>query len=204
MNVEVRSCAVLVVDGLLEQRGADALRDAALGLALDVGGIEPRAAVVGDPVLEDVDLRGLDVDLDQHQMAGVGRREVALGAALLVGHRAAGRGPDVGRLRQRIDARRQQVAAREHGLRDLLERHAAPRACPSRRSCRPSARRARACVWKSTAATAISFCVRRSAAPSTAPVMRDPETAAARTEVRRRRERCRAPPRARRRCRRAK
>ena len=37
------------------------MRHAALDLSLDVGGIEPRAAVVGDPVLQNLDEAGFDI-----------------------------------------------------------------------------------------------------------------------------------------------
>jgi len=66
--------AVLVVDGFLQQRSADSLRDTALGLALDGGGIEPGTAVVGDPVLQDSSPARSRCRLDQHQMTRVGRR----------------------------------------------------------------------------------------------------------------------------------
>jgi len=55
--------------------------------------------------------------------------QVALGTALLVRHRAAGPVADIGRVRQGIDAHWQQIAPRQHGLRDLLELASPLRAC---------------------------------------------------------------------------
>ena len=70
--------AVLVVDVLLVQRPADALRDAALDLALDVARVDRAADILHRGVAQDRDLAGLRVDLDVADMrAEAGRRRPA-------------------------------------------------------------------------------------------------------------------------------
>ncbi len=54
----------LVVGGPLQQHGADALGDPAADLALDDGGVDELAAVLGDHVAQDPHQAGARVDLD--------------------------------------------------------------------------------------------------------------------------------------------
>ena len=91
--------AVVVVDDLFEQRLRDALRDAAVDLALDDHRVDDVAAVVDRDVLLQIDAAGLGVDLDHRDVRAerpdeVGRIEVgdrfepllhALGQARAVG-----------------------------------------------------------------------------------------------------------------------
>ena len=68
----------LVVGHPLVERAADALRDAAVDLALDDHRVDQVAAVVHHGVLEDRDLGGLRVGLDDHRVHAGGERR-ALG-----------------------------------------------------------------------------------------------------------------------------
>src|SRR5437660_3267131 len=72
--------AVLVVVHPLEQRPADALRDAALHLALDGGGVERAAHVLDHDVMDDPDGPGVGLDLDLAEVAGEGGRPLGRGA----------------------------------------------------------------------------------------------------------------------------
>ena len=54
--------SVLVERDLLIKRGADALRDAALHLAVDDHRIDHRAAILRDGVVEDLDDAGVGID----------------------------------------------------------------------------------------------------------------------------------------------
>jgi hypothetical protein len=64
--------AVLVVDGVLEQRLADALDDAAMDLALDQHRVQDEAEIVDDGVVDDGHHAGVGVDLDLGDVAAVG------------------------------------------------------------------------------------------------------------------------------------
>src|SRR5207249_7284483 len=64
--------AGVVVDDALVERAADALRDAAADLALDDHRIHQGAAVVLDDVLQDREVPGVDVDLDDRGVAAAG------------------------------------------------------------------------------------------------------------------------------------
>ena len=92
----VEQLAVLVVGHPLVERAADALRDAAVHLALDDHRVDQRPAVVHDAVAQHVDLGGLRVGLDDRRVHAVGerrpRRRVVVGALqarLLVRRRPA-------------------------------------------------------------------------------------------------------------------
>ena len=103
--------AGLVVGDFLEQRGADALHDAAADLAFDEHRVDHRAAILGDGVIEQFDEAGLGVDRDD---GAVGRVGVNPGAdRRLVGG---------GCVEQRVDARRQSVHAQMRNLGDLGDR----------------------------------------------------------------------------------
>ena len=64
--------AGLVVDDFLKQRVADALRDAAVHLAVGDHRIDDAAGILGDKEFFDVHVAGLDVDLDDGDVAGIG------------------------------------------------------------------------------------------------------------------------------------
>ena len=66
--------AGVVVDDLFEQRVADALRDAALNLAVDDHRIDQPPGILRHQEFFDPHPAGLGVDLDQRDMAGVGER----------------------------------------------------------------------------------------------------------------------------------
>ena len=66
--------AVLVVDDLLQQRVADALRDAAMHLAVGDHRVDDLAGVLRHQEFLDDDAPGLDVHLDDRDVAGVGER----------------------------------------------------------------------------------------------------------------------------------
>ena len=70
--------AVLVVGELLEQRPADALRGAALHLALDERRVERLADVLRDDMGEQRHVAGLAVDADVRQVRGGARRAADL------------------------------------------------------------------------------------------------------------------------------
>ena len=70
--------AVLVVDELLEERPADALRRAAAHLSLDERGVERAADVLRDHVAEQLDLAGLAVDADVREVRRDRRRAARL------------------------------------------------------------------------------------------------------------------------------
>ena len=80
--------AGLVVDHLLEEGAADALRDAAVHLPLDDHGIDDPPAVVGHDVSEQLDAacRGVDLDLGDVNGARIGHgRHVVIGTRLEIG-----------------------------------------------------------------------------------------------------------------------
>src|SRR5215469_11788067 len=56
--------AVLIVDVLLVERPADALRHTSLHLALDIGGMDRPAHILDRRVAQSLDVAGLQVDLD--------------------------------------------------------------------------------------------------------------------------------------------
>ena len=62
----------------LEQRLAEALRDAAVHLAFDEHRVHQRAEVVDDAVFRDADMAGVGVDLDLGDVAAVGERRPGL------------------------------------------------------------------------------------------------------------------------------
>ena len=70
----VEQLAGLVVGHPLVERAADALRDAAVDLALDDHRVDQVAAVVDHGVLQDPDLRGQRVGLDDHGVHAGGER----------------------------------------------------------------------------------------------------------------------------------
>ena len=74
MNDGVEQLPGLVVGHPLVERAADALRDAAVDLALDDHRVDEVAAVVHDGVLQDRDLGGLRVGLDDHGVHAGGER----------------------------------------------------------------------------------------------------------------------------------
>ncbi len=71
--------AIPVIDVFLVQGPADALRDAALDLAFDIGGVDRAANILRGDNAQDRDLAGLGVDLD---IAERGRKTAALTAAV--------------------------------------------------------------------------------------------------------------------------
>lgn len=74
-----------VVQNFLEQRGADALRRAAVGLPFEDHRIHPAPAIFEDDVVEDLDFAGHRIDCDDRRVrrvgeyAGVDVRLVAFG-----------------------------------------------------------------------------------------------------------------------------
>ncbi len=80
MNDALSSWPGLVVRHPLVQRTADALRDAAVDLALDDHRVDQAAAVVDDGVLEDRDLGGVRVGLDDRRRACRRRTSSARGS----------------------------------------------------------------------------------------------------------------------------
>ena len=108
----VQQLALLVVDELLVERVADAVRDAAVNLSFDEQRIDDRAAIVDDEVALDLDRRRLGIDLDDHRV------HAARGAAAV--------GPEVGRaLEARLGARADGAAQRVRLACQLAERHPA-------------------------------------------------------------------------------
>ena len=109
--------ALLVVGDFLVKRGADALGDAALHLAVDDHRIDHGAAVLGHRVVENLDRAGVGLDRDHDGMGAVG--EHAAGFRRLVGR---------GGVEQRVHAGRQMLLAHVGGIGDLGEADAAARA----------------------------------------------------------------------------
>ena len=72
----VREVAVLVVDRLLVERRRDALRDAAVHLAVDDQRVDDRADVVDRDVADEPRVARLRVDLDDRRVGAAGPREV--------------------------------------------------------------------------------------------------------------------------------
>jgi len=60
---------LLVVDVFLVERPADALRDPALDLPLDIGGVDRLADVLGRDKAQDRHLAGFGVDLDVAELS---------------------------------------------------------------------------------------------------------------------------------------
>ena len=83
--------AVLVVDDLLEQRVADALRDAAVHLAVGDHRVDQAAGVLGDEEALDRHLAGLHVDLDDGHMARIGEGAGRIVVAVFASCRARSR-----------------------------------------------------------------------------------------------------------------
>ena len=77
MNEPVSSWPSLVIDGVLQQRLADALHDAAMQLAVDQHRIDDGAEVVDRGVLHDLDVAGVGIDLDLADVAAVRDRPTA-------------------------------------------------------------------------------------------------------------------------------
>ena len=76
------NAAVLVIDDFFEQRVADALRDAAMHLAVGDHRIDDAAGVLRHQELFDLHVAGLHVDFDDRDVAGIGegaRRIVVAG-----------------------------------------------------------------------------------------------------------------------------
>ena len=73
--------AFVAVDDLLQQRIADALRDAAMDLAVRDHRIDDAAGILGHEEFLDRDVAGLDVDLDDRHVAGVGKSAGGIVAA---------------------------------------------------------------------------------------------------------------------------
>ena len=72
MNEPDRSCAgVAVVDDMLPQRLADALRDAAVDLAVHDQRVDRAAEIVDRAVAHDLDYAGLGIDLDLADVAAI-------------------------------------------------------------------------------------------------------------------------------------
>ena len=89
MNEPERSCPARVVVAMLEQRLADALRDAAMDLAVDDQRIDGAADVVDRAVAHDLDGAGLRIDLDFADMGAVGEARFVDGLVGERGERAA-------------------------------------------------------------------------------------------------------------------
>ena len=89
--------AGLVVDHRLVERPAQALRGAAVELALDDRGVERPSDVLGDDVVEDRDDAGLAIDPDVDEVGRGQRREDRRDGAALCLERLEGRGEAVER-----------------------------------------------------------------------------------------------------------
>ena len=120
--VEVRGqeLAVLVVDELLVEGGADRVHGRAVHLALDDLRVDPGAAVVHGRVVDDLDDAGLPVDLDHARvdLGRVGQRQLAR-LLLRVDH-AEVRPVDEAVVQGRVEVGRQEGVVRVH---DRAERH---------------------------------------------------------------------------------
>ena len=137
--------AVLVVDGLLEQRLGDALDDAAVHLALDDQRVDLVAAVVDGDVRQQVDRAGLRVDLDHADVGAEREREVGRvvgDLGLEVGLHAVG-----------------QVVGGERLEGDRGQRHRSGRACPAPLNAPPSNSRSSSAAssWWAAIACALSI-----------------------------------------------
>ena len=98
--------AVVVVGENLIERGADAVRDAAIDHAVDDVGIDHRAAVMADEIFQYLDLTGLPVDLDQRDVGLEGIAGIHPHPPVGVGQLAAlGDFPDVARLQAGLHAK---------------------------------------------------------------------------------------------------
>ena len=144
MNEPERSWPSLVVRDRLQQRAADALHHAADDLRLGEHRVHQHAAVVRDDVALEPYAPGLDVDLDDRRVRGIGPGD--------------GRRLEVVRLLQPgVDLRRTAVVpARTRGPRDLRQRHAARpahRRCRRRRRAAPGRRCAHSSMWPAMANT---------------------------------------------------
>ena len=83
--------AVVVVGELLEERPAEALRDAAEQLAGDERGVQGAADVLGDDVVQQRHRAGLAIDADVGEVGGRARRAAGLrGAAVALDRRVGG------------------------------------------------------------------------------------------------------------------
>ena len=76
MNEPERSWPSPVVDAVLEHRLAEALRDAAMDLAVHDHRIDDGADVVDRPVADELDAPGFGIDLDLADMHAVAEGEV--------------------------------------------------------------------------------------------------------------------------------
>jgi hypothetical protein len=103
--------ALRVERHFLVERGADALRRAAVNLAVDDHRVHERAAVLDDHVIEDLDLAGLGVDCDARRVA-----RVAEGAGVDLGLVARGRFES-----RRIDVGREELRLAVPDVRDFGE-----------------------------------------------------------------------------------
>ena len=75
--------AAFIIDDLLEQRVADALRDAAMHLALSYHWVDQDAGILGDDITFDFRFARLNIDIDDCHMAGVGERAGRIVGAVL-------------------------------------------------------------------------------------------------------------------------
>ena len=98
-EARVLQLAVVAVDVLLVERPADALRHAALVLALDVARVDGAAGILDRRVAQDRDLAGLGVDLDVGDVGGEARRRAVRVDARVAGDRPAGLAGDRRRCR---------------------------------------------------------------------------------------------------------
>ena len=104
--------AVLVVRRLLVQRGADALHDAADGLALDDHRVDHGAAILGHDVVEHLDRTELRIDRDGHRVRGIAEHAgIDLGSVRHAGLEAAA-----------VDVARKPLGTYVPGVRDLGHR----------------------------------------------------------------------------------
>ena len=133
----VEQLPVLVVGHPLVERAADALRDAAVDLALDDHRVDQRAAVVHDAVAQDRDLGGLRVGLDDRRVHAGGERRPRSASSsrvpsrpglLVLGDRRLARVADRelgGRLGRLVEGVAQRVG--QHGDRAEVDRRAGRR-----------------------------------------------------------------------------
>ena len=109
-HVAVEQLAALVIEAVLEQRGADALHHAAAHLLVDQLRIDHGAAVLDAPVLEQLDEAGVGVDLEIARLDAVGE-----------GERPGARHVMARRHQLGLEAGRQGVGAEVGDARDLIE-----------------------------------------------------------------------------------
>ena len=100
----------LVVDAFFEQRGTEALHHPTPDLLVDQLRIDDRAAILDDPVLQQLDEAGIGIDLEPRRLNAVGK-----------GKRIFARDKMAGRHQFGLNARRQRVRTKINDTREFVQ-----------------------------------------------------------------------------------